>query len=453
MNSSLELFFFYLYSKQVKKFKLSFRENIEDIEKDKHSIPIPDTVFKHGKDKITVNITLYNESEKSEKYHFNLYYGKNYAYVQLDGLSKRVYEIILQKMKNVKITVFGKEFKELDNFGNKIRTRLTLINYYFGNIQINEKEIDLTAIVSQNSIESEITFNQISILDFESNKYIIQPIKEKSEYNVKFLKDKKTLILNFENNFNSFLKSDISNYKSFGEEIKKKYQIIKNHGSLNLNRDDAYLNEIFNKNTFLNLELFYNYSLCIFFLDNSLEYIYLNKYVVLGLIKIINQIKDEINEKEELPMYEKVRIIYTLFTVIFMTNKTFRNAYELSKLNVRYLITNEKKKNSIMDRCYNFYNSFIDSINEDSAIFPYLLNIDSGCGYYNQDTVYTFDLKNVDMIKSHLRQVFPKIIILCYVENGEVALTESEFGGIIINEFYLTKLMKPKINMIIYEYN
>ena len=72
MNTSLDLFFFYLYSKQVKKFKLSFKENIEYIEKDNRKFFTPDSVFKHGKDKITINITLYNDSEKSEKYCFNL---------------------------------------------------------------------------------------------------------------------------------------------------------------------------------------------------------------------------------------------------------------------------------------------------------------------------------------------------------------------------------------------
>ena len=129
-----------------------------------------------------------------------------------------------------------------------------------------------------------------------------------------------------------------------------------------------------------------------------------------------------------------------------MREESFTKVYELIQLNIRYLITNEKKENSIMDRCYNFYNLFIDSITEESAIFPYLLNIDSGCGYYNQDMVYSFDLKTIDMIKSHLRQVFPKIIILCFIENGDVALTESEFGGIIINEFYLTKLKNIDYN-------
>ena len=173
---------------------------------------------------------------------------------------------------------------------------------------------------------------------------------------------------------------------------------------------------------------------------------YLNKHVILGLIQKIKQIKDEINEKGELPIYEKVRVIYTLFTVFYMREESFTKVYELIQLNIRYLITNEKKENSIMDRCYNFYNLFIDSITEESAIFPYLLNIDSGCGYYNQDMVYSFDLKTIEMIKSHLRQVFPKIIILCFIENGDVALTESEFGGIIINEFYLTKLKNIDYN-------
>ena len=310
------------------------------------------------------------QNNKSRNYKFNVYYGKNISYVQTDILYGYVHEIILQKMKDIQIKINEKEFKELDNLGNKERERLTLINYYCGNIQINGRDIDLTSIVSQKSIESEITFNQISISDFENDKYIIQPIKEKGEYNVNFLEVNKALVLNFENNFNNFLNSDIWNYKNFGEEIKKKYQIIKNHGSLDLNRDDNYLNELFNKNTFLNLDFFFNYSLCIFFLDNSLEYMYLNKHVILGLIQKIKQIKDEINEKGELPIYEKVRVIYTLFTLFYMREESFTKVYELIQLNLRYLITNEKKENSIMDRCYNFYNLFIDSISEESAIFP-----------------------------------------------------------------------------------
>ena len=50
------------------------------------------------------------------------------------------------------------------------------------------------------------------------------------------------------------------------------------------------------------------------------------------------------------------------------------------------------------------------------------------------------------MIKSHLKRVFPKVIILCYIKNGEESMTESEFGGIIVNEFYITKFKNLDYN-------
>ena len=151
-------------------------------------------------------------------------------------------------------------------------------------------------------------------------------------------------------------------------------------------------------------------------------------------------------KKKELQLYEIIRVIYSLFKLLLIQKNSSMNCFEITNLNIRYLITEKAEKNSIIERFNNFYNSFTDSISEDSAVFPYLLNIDGGSGFYNEEEVYTFDLKNVDMIKSHLKQVFPKIIILCYLENGEVALTESEFGGIIINEYYLTKVRNLDYN-------
>ena len=134
---------------------------------------IPENVFKHGKDKAVIQITLYHDSNKFENYDFNVYHGKNCAYVETDSLSKHVFEIILKYMKNVKVTQYGKEFKELDNFGNKYRERLTLINYSFISIQINEINMDFLSILLQNSIKCEIPFNQISVLDLEKEKFIV----------------------------------------------------------------------------------------------------------------------------------------------------------------------------------------------------------------------------------------------------------------------------------------
>ena len=324
MNPSLDLLFFYFSPKQVKKIKLSFQDKIENIERDKMAVPIPETVFKYGKNKIAVQITLYGESDKSEKsenYTFNLYYGKNSAYVKTDCFSKYVYELILKNMKNVKIEHGGKEFKELDNLGNKCRERLTLINYDYRDIQINGIIIDLSTIIFENtdSGHNKISgFNQISVLDFENNIYIIQPIKEKSEYDANFFKDNKELILSFEKIFNSFLKASSSNYKDVYQNIKDKFKKIEQHGALDLNRDNDYLNTIFSKNSFLDLDLFWNYSLFYFFSGNSIEYMFFHQQVILTLIQNIKRIIKELKKNNELPLYEKIRVIYSSFTLLFM---------------------------------------------------------------------------------------------------------------------------------------
>ena len=81
-----------------------------------------------------------------------------------------------------------------------------------------------------------------------------------------------------------------------------------------------------------------------------------------------------------MPLYEKVRVINSIFMTLFMKKDNF-TIDEIKQLNLRYLIISKKGKNSIIDRCFQFYNNFTDSITEDSEIFPYLLNINSGCGF------------------------------------------------------------------------
>ena len=94
-----------------------------------------------------------------------------------------------------------------------------------------------------------------------------------------------------------------------------------------------------------------------------------------------------------------------------MPKNPIRSFIEVENLNMRYIITSKWENNSIIDRSNKFYNKIIDGISENSAIFPYLLNINSGSGYYKHESYYTFDIKNLEMIKSHLRQVYPKVII------------------------------------------
>ena len=440
MDLSLDLFFFSFSDSRIKKFKLSFKDKIEDIKNEKMTFTIPETIFRHGQDKTAIEIILYENSNKSRNYKFNVYYGKNISYVQTDILYGYVHEIILQKMKDIQIKINEKEFKELDNLGNKDRERLTLINCGPTFITINGIDVDLLSIISDNSLEADIRFNQISILDFEKKIYIVQPIKEKSEYDIEFFKKNKEKLMTFETELKKFFDSDINNYEKIGGDLTKQFEKIKYHDSLDLNRSYHYLDEIFNTNKFLNLNLFWNYSLCIFFLDTDKKYIYFNRNAIKLFINNLKKIMKEIDEIKELPLYEKVRPIYASFMILSLRNPPLKTTKEIEALNLRYFLINENDENSIIGKCYKFYKNFVNSITEESAIFPFLLNIDSGSGYYNKELVYAFDLKNLNMIKSHLNQVFPKIIILFYIEGGGVAGTESEFGGILMNEYYLTNL-------------
>ena len=409
MTSILDLIFFSFWNNDVKKFKLPFQDKIEEIKKEKMTFTIPEAIFRHGKDKTPIEIILYDSANNSKNYMFNIYYGKNISYVQRDLFCDSVYEIILQKMKDVKIISFRKVFKELDNLGNKDRERLTLINFSSSFITINGIKVDLSSIISHNSLEADIRFNQISILDFEKKIYIVQPIKEKSEYDIKFLEKNKEKLMTFERELKKFFDSDINNYEKIGDHLTKQFEKIKDHGSLDLNRSYHYLDEIFNKNKFLDLKLFWNYSLCIFFLDTDKKYIYFNRNAIKLFINNLKKIMEEIDEIKELPLYEKVRPIYASFMILSLRNPPLKTTKEIEALNLRYFLINENDENSIIGKCYKFYKNFVNSITEESAIFPFLLNIDSGSGYYNKELVYAFDLKNLNMIKSHLNQVFPEV--------------------------------------------
>ena len=131
-------------------------------------------------------------------------------------------------MKNVKIE-YGITFKELDNLGNKDRERLCLINYT-GIIKINGADIVLSDIITDNSIESEIKFNQISVLDLERKIFIVKPIKDKMEYDIDFFKENKKLLLSFEKHLDTFFGTDTFKYKMVISNIKAKFKKLEANG-------------------------------------------------------------------------------------------------------------------------------------------------------------------------------------------------------------------------------
>ena len=219
MEPKLNLIFFNLFSQKcVKKFK--FLDIIRDIEIGNIQLPLPEKVWKHGKDKAVVSLNIYDNNGKTYDYKFNVYYGKNNAYVRTDNISKNVSEIILKNMDDIKVKVGDKELTELDDLENKDRKRLTLINYGFDDININGKDFNLHKIISQNTVEYECLYNQISIQDFENNKFIIQPIIDIIEYDVDFLIKNKNELITFEKHFDDLMNYNILYIKSLKRRLK-----------------------------------------------------------------------------------------------------------------------------------------------------------------------------------------------------------------------------------------
>ena len=152
MSASLELYFFYK-TKNIDRYQLSFQKDIQKIKEGLliSKIEIPESEFKYNKDKHQMSIKLFREkSDTNEEYYFNVYYGENAAYVQLDELHCYSYEIILRNIDNLHIRGSDNDFTKLDSMGNKDKKRLVLINYGPAFLIINEINLDLNQITKTN---------------------------------------------------------------------------------------------------------------------------------------------------------------------------------------------------------------------------------------------------------------------------------------------------------------
>jgi len=107
----------------------------------------------------------------------------------------------------------------------------------------------------------------------------------------------------------------------------------------------------------------------------------------------------------------------------------------LKEINIEYYLVSECEKNSIIDKAIHFYDEFVNNITEDSKVFQYLLNIDSGIGYYEGDPVYTFDMTNLETIKDHLKKLRPKFLLFFSYENDNIANTQKRFPCMAINRY------------------
>lgn len=513
MTALIELNFFYK-NKNIDRYRLSFQKEIQNIIGNRIKIKIPNNVFRHGKGKHPIKITLFKiNSDFYNDYYFHIYYGKNCAYVQLDELNNHSYEIILRAKGNLKILNDETIFTELDTIENLDKKRLVLINYGTF-LKINNLQFDLIDIIQSNCNLISSSY-QLSEIDVEEKKFIVKPFEKFQDSSLAFLINKKSEYTKFGEDFDDLLTiQDDTSYINKLTEIKEKYAGLFEYDFIRFNKLNVFLDEKFKECKDLTLKLFFDFFSCLFFFEYRSNFISINtRAIIINYINHIKQLFEEIDEHTEISMSEKVRALNALFMI---TNK-FDKISDINSLKIKYYIISnpekdenkeerknlieceeidkeeeeeeeceeekeyeekeeyeeeeeeeedyeevkedkeeEEKKNNnkyILGKVADFFEKYIANLNEKSAVYENFLFLDGGYGYYNYEEVYTYDMTNLKILKSHLTDILPQILVFCYNENEEIAFTTPEFGGIVINEYHFLKKYKDDLNSLNINYS
>ena len=213
MSATLQLNCYYK-NKNIDRYKLPFKEKIQIIEKDIIDNNIPEEVFKHGKDKQQMSITLITKETNIEKeFNFHVYYGENSANVHLDSVKINSYEIILRDIEDLNILGDGYEFTKLDIIGNKDKKRLVLINYGTSILTINKIILDLNTILLENLWSISYFSFELSEIDYKTSKFILKQFKKIEEYNLDLLIKNKKQLNDFANEFFNIVELETNLYK------------------------------------------------------------------------------------------------------------------------------------------------------------------------------------------------------------------------------------------------
>ena len=437
-TSTLELDFFYLYQMCILKFNFSFNDKIIDIKFSNYKVNLPDDLFNNGKDKSVISITLYT-NKQFQNFPFYVNKGENKVYIGLDYLFGSVYQLIIYSKEKYTISQLSENFDKFDSLGNKYRRRYTFINTD-SKFVLDGKSVNFNIIARYNyedKSESPNEFFQISAKfekDINGNKiqnnFIVKKIQKDIE------KDDIKSVLDNEKNLNDFwteleiaLKNDniITSY----ENLKYKYGNIFNMKIPYIKENNQYINN-YNIDDLLSCFI-------AFFVT-----IVLRKYSILKGEKYLKEVFEKakkdfevISKKTNLNNEEKLKILSTYLLLY----SDCEDSTELELIKIKSFIFSEKEDNSIMDKVYQFYQSFFNGLTEDSNIFFYLLQLNSGIGFSQRQKVYTFDLTTVEMVKNHLDKLFPKFLTIydynISKERSYQAFCSEQTGGMAIDQNYL----------------
>ena len=423
------------------------------ITNDIDTVPIPKNYFKYGEYKKYTTICLFDKNSKIiNKSCFYLYNGNNTAYIETDGKS-RSYELIFKNIENIEnweIKIEKKKFDKLDSLKTHNRKRLTLINYHSDSFYINGKILDLPKIIEDNIEAKDKSENkdkkkdkdenlsksfQISFKNLDEKIYGVKEVESFEELKLNYLFSNSWDLQQFSGEFESLLKSfdkESENFKSILSKYKY-INIIKLKKIFSMNQPKNHIIEEFNKHKVINLKMFWDALVFIYFKENSKK-IKEKMNLAMSIFNEFIKLRDKI-DTEEINLLQKICILKQAF-IIF---PECENEEDLKVLNFRYFILSKKKPNSILDKVDSFFKEFINNLTEESEVYNYIL--DEHC----------FDMCNLTMMKLYLTEYFPDILLFYNLKKSDSkAFTDRDNGTISINEF---NLLKPFNNINKIDYN
>ena len=146
------------------------------------------------------------------------------------------------------------------------------------------------------------------------------------------------------------------------------------------------------------------------------------------------EFKKKLEVDTNLENYMRIKIIIE-FSLLFEKNRNF----ELFK-SFKYYIIKQSEKDSPL-------NDFIDNLDEKSPFIYPLVLIDSGNYIYGDENAYGQGLTNQKILKSHLKNIMPDILLFIEDENNkfEQAFTNKSLGIVVLN--LASKILSPLKNI------
>ena len=436
---------------KIHSYKLSFDTgSLHIILGPEETYEIPEEVFQFCNDKAIIFIDLYdsmNTCLTTIKYQIYYQY-TNTIYIEEYYIGKGYnLEIDFKHSKDLDVKINEKEFKIFDNIGTKDRHKLSLLNFNIPTITVNQKDINIISEIISCRRKSTINFYKLSLnIDDPEQKIIVQTINETSEPKLHLLNNSKPALNEFYEQFKILLqmRGGTKRYKNRYESIYMEYKKKIPNIDPELNKSTKYLEKYFKKHP-IDFEIIFKYQIFCLFKDEKKEY-KKDQKLINNFVKIIEKFFDKIKIEKDIKIYDKISLLGKISNACVRC----KNSNDLDKINLFYIITSKCEKNSIIDKTKKIFNDFISKLSDNSKIFPYLLNIDSGVGYYKNEAIYTFDMSNITMIKNHLKELFPRVLLFYDYDNDKLGDTNKCSGCISINVHRFT-CIKEEHETIIFD--